>query len=289
MQGLDVALATLLESGEEAIASVPVFFLDWFFQRQGSHLMGVPTFPEEGYTIDWARFERAITPRTRVIVAITPANPTGHVLTSTDVQALAEIAERHNLMVVSDESYDRLVYDGEPHLSPAANPVLAERTVVIRSFTKSFAMAGWRVGYLVGPAPTINACLKIIEWMALYGSYVPQAAAAAALTGPQHWLSDVADEFQQRRDQLLEVFDELAIPVVSPRGGPFLFPDVSGRAAGADPGDWLLREFGIPAVDGALLGGPGRVRIAFGADDAIFSELTHRLRAAFSVRAPVRP
>jgi aspartate/methionine/tyrosine aminotransferase len=81
MQGLDVALATLLDSGEEAIASVPVFFLDWFFQRQGSRLVGVPTFSSDGYAIDWSRFERAITPRTRVIVAITPANPTGHVLT----------------------------------------------------------------------------------------------------------------------------------------------------------------------------------------------------------------
>lgn len=286
MQALDVALAALLDTGEEAIASVPVFFLDWFFQRQSAQLIGVPTRAADGYAVDWSAFERAITPSTRLIVAITPANPTGYVLSAGDLDALADIADRHNLMVISDESYDRFVYDGGQHLSPAAHPALARRTLVIRSFTKSFAMAGWRVGYMMGPAPTIAACLNVLEWTALYGSVVPQAAAAAAMAGPQDWLGDVAAEFQQRRDDLLMALHSLDVPVVRPRGGPFLFPDVSQLGRGSGAAAWLLREWGVPAVDGALLRGAGHVRLAFGADDETFDKLTGRLRMAFGARAP---
>jgi aspartate/methionine/tyrosine aminotransferase len=285
MQALDITLATLLSPGEEAVAPVPNFFLDWFFQRQGSRVIGVPCDPHSEYAVDWDRVEQSIGAHTRMIFVTTPANPTGYVLQPADLNALARIAERHNLIVLSDESYDRFVYDGRRHLSPAGDECLAQRTVLIRSFTKSFAMPGWRVGYIVAPRVIIDACLKIYEWVALYGSLVPQAAAAAALRGPHDWLEDIRDEFQTRRDRLVPLLRELGLPVVRPHGGPFVFPDVSGL--GTDVAQWLLAEHGIPAVDGALLGGPGHIRLPFGGSDATFEALQSRLREA--VREVVVP
>jgi aspartate/methionine/tyrosine aminotransferase len=149
---------------------------------------------------------------------------------------------------------------------------------VIRSSTKSFAMPGWRVGYIVGPSSTIDSCLKVFEWVALYGSLVPQAAAAAAMAGPSDWLDDISSEFQARRDRLVSLLCTLDLPVVRPHGGPFVFPDVSRLGSTSSVVGRLLDEHGIAAVDGGFLGGPGRIRIPFGGDDAAFNELETCLR-----------
>jgi len=188
MQALDLSFRATVASDQPVLTPAPCFFLDGLVPR----LITVTTSAASGYAIDWEALDRAVTGSTRVMLIVTPGNPTGYVLDSEDIVALSILAERHDLLVVCDESYDRLVYDGRRHLSPLMSPTLRERGVLIRSFTKSFAMPGWRVGYLVGPAVLIDACLKLLEWSALYGSSVPQAAALSALTGPQSWLEDVA-------------------------------------------------------------------------------------------------
>jgi aspartate/methionine/tyrosine aminotransferase len=189
---------------------------------------------------------------------------------------------RHDLLVVSDESYDQLVYDGLKHVSPCAHPVLADRSVLIRSFTKSFAMPGWRVGYMVGPAALIDGCLKLLEWGVLYGSAVPQAAAAAALSGPRDWLADVPREFQARRDRLVAVLRDLNLPTVSPRGGPFVFPFVADHGGDDVVADYLLNDFGIGVVPGRLLHGPGHIRLPIGGAPGTLDVLVDRLRLAFA-------
>jgi aspartate aminotransferase len=263
------------------LTSAPGFFVEGLVETRGARLVQVPTAFEADFAIDWPAVERAVTPRTRLMLVITPGNPTGYVYTATDVEALADLAERHNLLVVSDESYDRLVYDGRRHLSPCSHPRLAARSVRIRSFTNSFAMPGWRVGYLVGPAPLVDGCLKLLDWTALYGSAVPQAAAEAALSGPQEWLQDVPAEFQQHRDHLLRLMDDLRLPTVVPAGGPFLFPRVTAHGDDGQVAHRLLHEYGIGVVAGTLLHGPGHVRLPIGGSLETMDKLAGRLHAAF--------
>jgi aspartate/methionine/tyrosine aminotransferase len=287
MHALDIVLASLLDPGDGVVSATPGFFLDGLLARHAARLEAVPTFARDDFAIDWDAFGAAITRDTRLLLVVTPGNPTGYVLSPRDIDALADLAQRHNLVVVSDESYDRFVYDGARHLSPARHPGLADRTVVIRSLTKGFAMPGWRVGFLVGPPDCITSCLNTLEWSTLYGSLVPQAAAAAALSGSQEWLQDVPTEFQSWRDALHRLISDLGLPTVRPRGGPFLFPDVGAFGSGRQVAHQLLHEHGVPVVDGALLGGPGHVRLAFGAEHGTLEALVGRLASYFGQLAAV--
>jgi aspartate/methionine/tyrosine aminotransferase len=289
MQALDLVFGATLAAGDEVLALAPGFFVEGLIAPRSARLVSVDTRLQDEFAVNWEAVERAITPATRVLLVITPGNPTGYVLSRADVDSLAEIVERHNLLIVSDESYDRLVYDGLQHLSPCAHPALAERSVLIRSFTKSFAMPGWRVGYIVAPRTLVDGCLKLLEWTALYGSAVPQAAAEAALSGPQDWLYDVAPEFQARRDRLVAVMRELGLPTVTPRGGPFLFPRVAAHGDDVMVAERLLSAYGIPVVAGSLLRGPGHVRLPVGGDSQTIDRLANRLHSALAVQASGAP
>ena len=268
MQALDLVFrATAV--GAPVLTPEPCFFLHGLV----SQLVTVTTRAENGYAIDWQVLERAITPATRVLLVVTPGNPTGYVLTEQDVAELSRVAERHDLLVVSDESYDRLVYDERQHRSPLGARALRKRGVLIRSFTKSFAMPGWRVGYLVGPPTLIDACLKLFEWSALYGTTVSQSAALAALSGPQSWLEGIVAEFESHRDRVHAALARTGVRTVVPAGGPFLFPDVSSLGADDEVANRWLCEFGIPVTSGRMLRGPGHVRLPLGGSETTLQSL----------------
>lgn len=247
----------------------PCFFLDGLV----SQVVTVTTRPADGYAIDWQALERSLTPAIRVLLIVTPGNPTGYVLTEEDLSHLTRIAERHDLLVVSDESYDRLVYDGRQHRSPLSAPALRKRSVLIRSFTKSFAMPGWRVGYMVGPTTLIDACLKLYEWSALYGASVSQAAAHAALIGPQSWLDGITEDFASHRNRIHASLARAGLPTVFPAGGPFLFPDVSSLGPDEEVAHRWLCDFGIPVTPGTPLRGPGHVRLPLGGSETTLQRL----------------
>ncbi len=272
MQALDLVFRATADHAS-VITPAPCFFLHGLVQT----LVTVPTRADASYAIDWEELERSITSATRVLLVVTPGNPTGYVLTEDDVQEVSRLAERHDLLVVSDESYDRLMYDGRVHRSPLAAPALRKRGVLIRSFTKSFAMPGWRVGYMVGPPTLIDACLKLYEWSALYGTSVSQSAALAAISGPLSWLDGVTAEFQAHRDRIHACFKRAGVPTVLPAGGPFLFPDVSSLGVDDEVAHRWLCEFGIPVTSGSLLRGPGHVRLPLGGTSDTLQRLEHVL------------
>jgi aspartate/methionine/tyrosine aminotransferase len=282
MHALYVVFATLLEPGDEVLAPAPCYYLEGLVHPFGGSLVYVPMPEEENYRWDFDRLESKVTRKTKLLFVNTPMNPGGYVLTAADLGEVARLAQRYDLLVVADESYDRLVYDGLAHLSVASVPSLRDRVILVRSFTKSYAMPGWRVGYIVAPPGLAGSLTKAFEWIMLYGSYVSQKAATAALLGPQDWLANVARDFQANRDFVWGGLQGLpGLRCAKPQGTPFLFPNVSGlRGTTEEVSALLLKDYGIPTVPGCYFQTEGHVRLALGGTRAVLEELLSRLRLA---------
>jgi aspartate/methionine/tyrosine aminotransferase len=237
-----------------------------------------------GDDVDWsldpARLEAAITPRTKAVLVNSPGNPTGAVETPARLAAVLEIAERHDLWVVSDEAYDELVFEGR-HTSTAALGG-AERVISIFSFSKTYAMTGWRVGYVVGPTEFIRQLSLHQEPVVSCASTVAQHAALAALLGPQECVTEMVNAYRARRDFLQVQLDELGCSYHSPQGSFFLMMDI--RATGL--GSWefarkLLEEERVAVVPGAAFGdgGEGFVRITLAASEDALTKGAARIGA----------
>jgi aspartate/methionine/tyrosine aminotransferase len=205
-----------------------------------------------------ARLEQAIRPETRGIYLNTPNNPTGAVLTREQLGALAEVAVAHDLWVVSDEAYEHLLFDGARHVSLASLPGMAERTISVFTFSKSYAMTGWRVGYVVSPPPLRPVMGPLLAFYTTHGTFpAVQSAARAAVTGPQTEVETMRRAYQERRDLLLQgLAGQSVVKVPAPRGAFYAFADVS--AALQDRDVWALVEewlgFGVAVLPGTAFG-----------------------------------
>ena len=185
MEGLFLAMMTLLDPGDEILVPDPCF-PNYYGQASsiGARAVPVPTYEEYDYRIQAADIEKAVTPRTRAILLNSPCNPTGAVLTKEDILAIAKVAKTHDLWVLTDEPYDAIVYDGIQPYSMAQVPEMQDRVMVLNSFSKSYAMTGWRIGYLVAPEPGyIKKMAQLQEGVASCVSTFTQAAAVEALEG----------------------------------------------------------------------------------------------------------
>jgi aminotransferase len=278
MQALNIVFRTLLAPGDEVLIPSPCFFFHGCVELAGGRTVYVPMAEENGFAWDFEAIARAITGRTRIIVVNTPVNPTGRVLTRAELATLAELALAHDLLLISDESYDRLVYDGLRHESVAALPQVASQTILIKSCTKSYAMPGWRVGYIVAPPEMVSLFNRALEWEQLHVCHVAQATAAAAIEGPQYWLTNAAAEFQAARDFLLAGFNRLAgLSCVRPKGGPFIFLNTSRLFSSSREASDALLAVGVPTTPGFYCQSDAHVRLAFGADPAVLGEVVARL------------
>ena len=281
MNALHVVFLTLLEPGDEVIVPSPCYFLEGLVERLGARLVFVPMDESRGFEWDLERIEDAITERSKILFLNTPVNPTGRVLTLDELRQIGEIAEAHNICVLADESYDRLTYDGRKHVSSLALPACRERTILVRSFTKSYVMPAWRVGYIVAEAGLTASFLKMFEWINLYANEVCQAAAAAAITGPQEWLAEAASLLQANRDHVLAGIEDGPLSCVRPQGCPFVFLNVSKLGVSGDAfADLLFRRFGVPAISGSALQAPQYIRIPVGAMPDTIDEFVSRLHRA---------
>lgn len=278
MQALNLVFRAVLEPGDEVVIPAPCYFFHGPVHLAGGMPVHVPMREATGWAWAMDRIAAAITPRTRVLVVSTPVNPTGRVLTQAELAELAGLAVRYDLLIVADESYDRLVYDGRSHASIAARPEAADRTVLIKSCTKSYAMPAWRVGYTVAPAGLTAQLTKALEWEQLHAGHVAQAAAAAAIAGPQDWLVGIAAELQAARDHLLAGLAEASgITCVPPQGGPFLFLNTGRHFASSDEASAALLAMGIPTTPGWYCQSDAHVRLAFGAAPAVLDQVSARL------------
>jgi aspartate/methionine/tyrosine aminotransferase len=266
MGGLSAAFRTLLEPGDEVLLMEP-HFPDYLAHITFARGCPVPveTRFDQGFLPDPDTLEAAVTPRTRIIVLNSPNNPTGSVLSGDLLDRIAKIARRHNLVVISDEVYDRITFDGPPE-SIYTRPGMDCRTLVVKSFSKTYAMTGWRIGFCFGPESLISQMLKVVNYSTACASSVGQRAAIAALDLDRRIVEQMAATFEQR---VALVCDRLAvmpgIRLVRPRGGFYVFADI--HRIHPDSREFAIRLLNsqqVVVVPGYAFGGScdGCVRIA---------------------------
>lgn len=243
-----------------------------------------PLRSDRGFTPDIDAIERLITPRTKVILLNSPSNPTGAILEEADLAAVLEVAAKHDLWVISDEVYDEIVFDRSVAPSAAAQRN-ADRVVTIWSFSKTYAMTGWRVGYALAPEPLSKLLIKTQEPTTSCVNGPAQMAALAALTGPQSVVVGMVAEYRERRDAAVGILAEADIPHVVPKGAFYLWIDVS--ALGTSSTDFcrrLLQDAKVAVTPGSAFGpaGEGYVRVSLATGAELLMEGVGRL--ADSVR-----
>ncbi|MCM2559523.1 pyridoxal phosphate-dependent aminotransferase [Alcaligenes faecalis] len=263
------AFFAILDEGDEVILLSPHYPQHiGKIELAGAHPVLVPLNKEQGFAIDAHAIEAAITPRTRMVVLVNPANPTGRVYRRSELEALAQLAIKHDLIVVSDEVYEDITYDDAEHISIASLPGMQERTVSMFAFTKSYAMDGWRIGYLAAPAWLMPGLLKITANDVTHVNTFIQAGALEAVVGQQEALRGmIADDDAKRRLMLQRLNAMANVSCAQVEGTIYAFADV--RATGVpsqELAERLLKEARVVVEAGSFYGpqGEGFLRLCFG-------------------------
>src|SRR4051794_6025895 len=262
------ALLALAQAGDEVVYPDPGFpIYDSMVRYVGATPMPYRITQEHDFRVDLDELENLLTPRTRLLIINSPANPTGGVFTRSDVERIAELVLRFpDLTVLADEIYGRIVHDGE-HVSIASLPGLAERTIVLDGFSKTYAMTGWRMGYAILPQALVDPFGKLIINSVSCVSSFSQVAAVEALTGPQHDVDAMVREFRARRDLVVEGLNRIpGIDCAVPAGAFYVFPRIGGTGlSGAELADRLLTEVGVCVLAGTAFGDVGvdHVRVSY--------------------------
>jgi aspartate aminotransferase len=262
------AILGLVNPGDEVIVPDPGYPIYESLTRfVGGTPIPVPIRMENDFRIDLDELASLVTPKTRLIVINSPANPSGGVLTRSDLEAIAELATRHDLWVLADEIYGRILYDGEEHVSIASLPGMAERTIVLDGFSKTFAMTGWRLGYAIVPPSLIPTYGQlVINTISCAPSFV-QVGAVEAIRGPQEPMAAMVEEFRARRDLVVAGLNAIpGVRCLSPKGAFYVFPDIGGTGlTGREMADRLLTEADVCVLAGTAFGGVGvdHIRISY--------------------------
>jgi aminotransferase len=268
-EAIDLALRALLNPGDEVLYHEPCYVS----YAPGIALAGgkpvpVATRSVEGFVLRAADLESAVTDRTRVLMLNFPTNPTGAVMPLEELERIAAFARKHDLVIITDEIYSELTYDGVTHHSIAVLPGMKERTVFLHGFSKAFAMTGWRIGYGCGPADIIEAMMKIHQYSMLCAPVMAQEAAVEALERGARSMERMREEYCLRRNFVVSSLNEAGIPCLNPKGAFYVFPDISGTGLGSREFSLkLLEEKKVAVVPGTAFGasGEGHVRCSYAA------------------------
>ena len=278
------AILGLIDPGDEAIVPDPGYpIYESLVRFVGGTPVPIPIRMENDFRLDVDELAALITPKTRMIVINSPANPTGGVLTRGDIERIAELAQRHDLVVLADEIYGRILYDGEEHVSIASLPGMAERTIVLDGFSKTFAMTGWRLGYAIVPEWLVQTYGQLVINTISCAPTFAQVGAVEALRGPQDDVDAMVVEFRARRDLIVDGLNAIpGIRCLRPTGAFYAFPDISGTGlTGAELAERLLQEAGVCVLSGTAFGGVGRdhVRISYANSRENLAEALRRIAA----------
>lgn len=263
-------MMAVIEPGDEVIIPAP-YWLSYpeMVTLAGGKSVIIPTDMASGYKITPDQLRQAITPNTKLLIFNSPSNPTGMVYTPDEIRALAAVIVEQNIWVVSDEIYERLLYDDAQHLSiGAAGPEIFERTIVSNGFAKAYSMTGWRLGYLAGPVDLIRATSTIQSHSTSNVCTFAQYGAIAALTNPQDCVEEMRQAFAERRQVMLELINSIpGLSCPTPDGAFYLFPSISKTGLkSSEFADALLEEQQVAVIPGVAFGADDYIRLSYATD-----------------------
>ena len=279
-EGIDLAIRAILDPGDEIIVHDPgyVSYMPCTILA-GGVFIPVPTTIENDFKVKASDIEKRITPRTKAILLGYPNNPTGAVMDSEGLTKVAEVAQRHNLLVISDEVYERLVY-GVAHTCFASLPAMKERTILLSGFSKAYAMTGWRIGYAAAREEIIEAMVKIHQYTMLCAPIMGQMAAIEALKEGESQIQEMVAEYDKRRRVMVHGLNQIGLTCFEPRGAFYTFPSIKSTGLSSEEfAERLLLEDRVAVIPGATFGecGEGYVRCCYATSLADIEEALERM------------
>lgn len=281
-QALFEASMALVEPGVDVLILEPAWVsYDPMVTLAGGTVIHVGLDPDSNWSVTREILEAHVTPASRILFMNSPCNPTGRVLSETEHQVIADFAVDHDLIVFTDEMYEKIIYDGRKHYSLAAWPGMWERTITFNGFSKAYAMTGWRLGYMAGPKVFIKEIAKVQSHSITHATSFAMAGAVAALTGPQDSIGEMVRAWDRRRQLIARGLNAVKGIACSPAEGAFYaFPDIRGTGMNSmEFSDRALSEAGVALVPGNAFGnsGEGFVRLSFATSDALLEQTVDRL------------
>ena len=266
-EAIDLTIRAVVQPGDEVIIPEPCFVCyEPITQLTGGVPVHIATRAEDQFRLTADQLRAAITPRTKLLIFPYPNNPTGAVMSAVEMEEIAAVLRETNVLVLSDEIYSELTYGLDRHVSIASLPGMAERTIVVNGFSKSYAMTGWRLGYAAGPAPLVKVMTKIHQSCIMSAPTTSQYAAITALRQCDDQIEMMRDEYNRRRRYVVKALNEMGLTCFEPRGAFYVFPSIqiSGLTS-SEFCEQLLREKEVAIIPGSAFGasGEGYARISY--------------------------
>jgi aminotransferase len=285
-QALTLSILAILNEGDEVLIPSPTFVS---YSAAVIFAGGVPveveTKEEEKFRVNVEELEKHVSGRTKALIISTPNNPTGSILTRRNLEELADSAVKHDLIVISDEVYEKIVYE-EPHCSIASLNGMRERTITVNAFSKTYAMTGWRLGYLAAPEQIVGEIVKLQMYTAVCATSFAQRAAVEALRGPQNFVEEMRKEYARRRELVYSRINGMPkISAIKPKGAFYIFPNIKATGMTSEEfSSYLIQEARVATVPGRAFGqyGEGYIRISYAASYEKLEEAMDRISEALN-------
>ena len=282
-EAIDLIIRAVVQPGDEVIIPEPCFVCyEPITQLTGGVPVHIATRAEDEFRLTAEQLKAAITPRTKLLIFPYPNNPTGAVMSAADMLTIAEVLRDTNIMVLSDEIYSELTYGLDRHVSFASLPGMAERTIVVNGFSKSYAMTGWRLGYAAGPVPVIKVMTKIHQSCIMSAPTTSQYAAITALRQCDDQIEMMRDEYNRRRRYVVKSLNDMGLTCFEPRGAFYVFPSIQISGLSSEEFcERLLKEKEVAIIPGSAFGacGDGYARISYAYSVDHLQTAMHRIRA----------
>lgn len=268
-QAVSIAMTALLDPGDEVLVPNPSW-LHYFYCADlvGAKTVSYPLLEENGFNVIPEDIEKLVTPKTKMVIVNSPNNPTGSILSKESLQAIADIANKYDLIVLSDEIYEKLIYDDSVHYSIASLDGMKERTVLIHGVSKSYSMTGWRIGFAISANKEfISAMIRVLQYTVTCANSFAQDGAEAALRGSQQCVEDMRLQFDRRRKLVYDRINKIeGLSCIAPKGAFYCFVNIKKLGmSDQEASDYYLNEAGVAMIPGSAFGeyGAGYLRVAF--------------------------
>lgn len=281
-EAIDLGIRSLIDPGDEVLVVEPSFVCYApIVELTGGVAVPIETKVEDKFKLTAKALREKITDKTKLLILPFPNNPTGGVMTKSDLEEIAEVLRDTNIIVLSDEIYAELTYTGEPHCSIASLPGMQERTLLVNGFSKAYAMTGWRMGYLAGPAPLVAQMLKVHQYAIMCSPTVSQYAAVEALRSCDDEVKKMTNEYNIRRRWLVNALNEIGLECFEPEGAFYVFPSIKSTGLSSEEFcERLLYEHKVAVVPGNAFGesGEGFIRISYAYSLKHLKEAVERIK-----------